>query len=365
VFIRNVSSARANYALATNLLIMNNIPSTINEKRRAKLHNNPAHPICQFKELVQAYFKGFEIFDELPEVVSTTANFDDLLIPADHPGRSLNDTYYVDDSHVLRSHTSAHQNELLRLGHTQFLATGDVYRKDTVDRIHYPVFHQMEGLKIMPEGEDALADLKRTLEGLVRHLYPGKEYRIMDDYFPFTHPSIQVEVWNNNDWMEILGGGVIQPKILENCHIYATGWAFGMGIDRLLMSYCGIPDIRYFWSTDERFIKQFRNGLTSFREYSKFPPVMKDVSFWVNDYTENHEGLWNEHNNFCEIIRESGRDLIEDVRIIDTYVKEHQVSLAYRITYRSNDRTLLNEEINRIQEDIREQIARKFDVTLR
>lgn len=346
---------------------MNNIGPSINEKRKSKLHNNPAHPVCQFKKHVQHYpgFKGFELFDDLDEVVTVRDNFDDLLIPADHPGRSMNDTYYVDETHVLRSHTSAHQNELLRQGHTCFLATGDVYRKDTIDKTHYPVFHQMEGVKIMHNGDDALTDLKDTLTGLIEYLYPGKEYRFIDDYFPFTHDSLQVEVRQDGDWMEVLGGGVIQPQILENCGIHATGWAFGLGIDRLLMSYCSIPDIRYLWSNDERFSGQFRGGLTIFKPYSKYPPVMKDVSFWVNHYKSNHEGLWEEHNNFCEIIRESAGDLIGDVRLIDRYERGERTSLAYRITYRSNDRTLLNEEINAIQEEIRKYIVSRFDVELR
>ncbi|MDC1709490.1 hypothetical protein POY81_22490 [Phocaeicola vulgatus] len=152
----------------------NNISRSIEEKRNRKLHNNPSHPICMFKKHVQAYFSGYEIFDDLDEVVTVKDNFDDLLLPPDHPGRSMNDTYYLDNTHVLRSHTSAHQNMLLKQGHTMFLATGDVYRKDTIDRTHYPVFHQMEGVKILPEGSDALTDLMNTLGGLIEYLYPGK-----------------------------------------------------------------------------------------------------------------------------------------------------------------------------------------------
>lgn len=344
---------------------MNNITKSIADKRGLKLHNNPRHPICMFKEHVQKFFVGYEIFDSLPEMVTVKDNFDDLLIPADHLCRSLNDTYYLDEEHVLRSHTSAHQNQLLRGGHMKFLATGDVYRKDTIDRTHYPVFHQMEGVKILPKGADALMDLKTTLGGLIEYLYPGKEYRFEDDYFPFTNPSLQVEVKADDGWMEVLGGGVIQPQILENCGIDGTGWAFGLGIDRLLMSYCNIPDIRYIWTDDERFINQFRNGLAQFKAYSKFPPVQRDMSFWVNDFSENQEGLWIEHNNFCEIVRELGGDLIENVSVIDRFQKQNRVSLAYRIIYRSNDRTLLNEEINQIQKGIRSQIAKRFDIELR
>lgn len=344
---------------------MNNITPSIEAKRKFKLHNNPKHPVYMFKKHVQDFFHGYEIFDDLSEVVSVKDNFDDLLIPQDHPGRSMTDTYYLDESHVLRSHTSAHQNQLLRDGHTMFLVTGDVFRKDTIDSTHYPVFHQMEGVKIVPDGVDALTDLKETLGGLIEYLYPGKEYRFEDDYFPFTNPSLQVEVKNGDQWMEVLGGGVIQPKILENCNINGTGWAFGLGIDRLLMSFCNIPDIRYLWSDDKRFIQQFENGLTPFKVYSKYPPVQRDVSFWVNDFSENHEGLWSEHNNFCEIVRELGGDLIESVNVIDRFKKNEKVSLDYRIIYRSNDRTLLNEEINDIQEKIRQQIAERFNIELR
>lgn len=343
----------------------NNISRSIEEKRNRKLHNNPSHPICMFKKHVQAYFSGYEIFDDLDEVVTVKDNFDDLLLPPDHPGRSMNDTYYLDNTHVLRSHTSAHQNMLLKQGHTMFLATGDVYRKDTIDRTHYPVFHQMEGVKILPEGSDALTDLMNTLGGLIEYLYPGKKYRFEDDYFPFTNPSIQVEVESEDGWMEVLGGGVIQPKILENCGVKGIGWAFGLGIDRLLMSYCDIPDIRYIWTDDVRFLSQFQQGLTHFKVYSKYPPVQRDVSFWVNDFAENQEGLWVEHNNFCEIVRELGGDLIESVNVIDRFKKQDKVSLAYRIIYRSNDRTLLNEEINQIQYGIRNQISNRFNLMLK
>ncbi|MGE4289156.1 MAG: hypothetical protein AB7E36_10725 [Salinivirgaceae bacterium] len=344
---------------------MNNISKTINEKRNLKLHNKANHPICQLKEKIQQYFKDFVIFDHLNEVVSVTDNFDDLLIPKGHPARSMNDTYYVDENHVLRTHTSAHQNHLLKQGYTQFIATGDVYRKDTIDKTHYPVFHQMEGVKIVPEGLDPLADLKNTLEGLISYLYPGKEFRFLDDYFPFTNPSLQIEVKQGSEWMEVLGAGVIEAKILENCKVVGRGWAFGLGIDRLLLSYCNIPDIRYLWSNDARFIKQFKDGLTTFKEYSKFPPVLKDVSFWVHNYIETSECIWNQHNNFCEIIRELGQDLIEEVSLIDKFHKAGRTSLAYRITYRSNDRTLLNSEINEIQEQIRIEISEKFHIELR
>ncbi|MGE8553465.1 MAG: hypothetical protein ACN6OB_05935 [Chryseobacterium jejuense] len=344
---------------------MNNISKTIHEKRGRKLHNDPKHPISQLKQKIQHFFKDFAVFDNLNEVVSIRDNFDDLLIPLDHPARSTNDTYYIDDNNVLRTQTSAHQNTMLRAGSRQFIVTGDVYRKDTIDKTHYPVFHQMEGVKIMPKGSDALADLKLTLEKLIEYLYPGKEFRFLDDHFPFTEPSLQIEVNQNGEWMEVLGAGVIHSKILQNCKIDGTGWAFGLGLDRLLLSYCNIPDIRYLWTQDPRFLSQFKNGLAEFQEYSKYPPVYKDISFWVNEYKENFEEIWSDYNNFCEIAREEGDDLIEDVRLQDKFTKDNMTSLSYRITYRSNERTLNNEEINIIQERLRTALSVHFDIVLR
>ncbi|QMU29752.1 PheS-related mystery ligase SrmL [Adhaeribacter radiodurans] len=344
---------------------MYNISPSIEEKRKLKLHINPKHPVCQLKSKIQEYFPGFTCFDTLSEVVTLAENFDSLLISANHPARAVTDTYYVDANHVLRTHTSAHQTTLLQRGETKFLVTGDVYRKDTIDRTHYPVFHQMEGVKLLPTGTDALSDLTKTLEGLIHHLFPGKEYRFLDDYFPFTTPSIQAEVQDNGQWVEILGAGVIHPQILANSNVAGTGWAFGLGIDRLLLNYCSIPDIRLLWSTDERFMQQFKAGLTTFQPYSKYPAVIRDISFWIKDYAENIEGLWSRHNDFSELCREIGQDLIESIIVLDKYTKADAVSLAYRIVYQSNDRTLLNEEVNEFQERIRTEASRQFGLILR
>jgi phenylalanyl-tRNA synthetase alpha chain len=347
------------------VLFQSNVPASISDKRKMKLHNNPSHPIAMMKQLVQSYegFKGFTFHDDLSEEVAVQANFDLLLVPENHPARRMTDTYYTGENTVLRTHTSAHQNELMLRGERQFLACGDVYRKDTIDRSHFPVFHQIEGVKIC---ENPLEDLTQTLSGLIEYLFPDKEYRFLPDDFPFTFPSLQAEVHLGNDkWMEILGAGVIQPKILENCGIEGTGWAFGLGLDRLLMHRCEITDIRYLWSQDERFLSQFANGLTTFKPYSKYPTTFRDISFWVNDTAEGAEGEWSMHNDFCEQARDLGNDLIESIELIDRFAKNGQVSFAYRFVYGSNDRTLQNDEINAIQSGIRQAISSKFGVILR
>ena len=344
---------------------MNNITESIARKRLRKLHNDPKHPLCMLKNKLKTYFKDFDLLDNLSEVVSTKANFDDLLITLDHPSRSPADTYYVDSDHVLRTATSAHQTEMMRRGYRRALVVGDVYRKDTIDKTHYPVFHQMEGLKIIVEG-DPREDLVATLEGMIQYVLPGMKYRILDDYFPFTQRSLQIEVWHSDNWLEILGAGVIQPGILKSCGVEGSGWAFGMGLDRVLMALCDIPDIRYLWTEDSRFINQYKEGLVKFQLYSKYPPTYRDISFWVTGYKEDEEEqTWIRHKDLCSIIREISGDIVESIEQVDLYKKEEQTSLAYRICYRSPDRTLTNEEINAVQEKVRQAIVAQLNVRLR
>src|SRR5579883_3181501 len=196
-----------------------NIPSSVLNKVGLNLHNRPSHPIQIVKQLVFDYFKtnvstDYKTFDDLPPKVSVIDNFDSLLIPVTHPARSKSDTYYFDDATVLRTHTSAHQVELLKSGHRKFLVAGDVYRKDEIDRTHYPVFHQMEGVCLLEEYDNPKERLIGTLSKLVEYLFPNCEYRFNEDYFPFTDPSFEVEVKYESKWLEILGCGVIRTEIL-------------------------------------------------------------------------------------------------------------------------------------------------------
>ena len=201
-----------------------NVSHKINELRGRKLHLNPSNPICIiknhiFNHLNQTHGGIFVMKDDLNEVVTTKQNFEDLLIPSDHPSRRVTDTYYIDEGHLLRPQTSAHQTEMYRNGHKAFLVVGDCYRKDTIDGTHYPIFHQMEGVRIWKKTEmsadDVERDLKATLDDLVSFLFPGNPTRWADDYFPFTDPSFEMEVQigstgdDEKDWLEIFGSGVI------------------------------------------------------------------------------------------------------------------------------------------------------------
>lgn len=138
------------------------IPQFIIDRQSRKLHKQENHPINILTNHIYKYFEkyNFQIFDNLSEIVNVEDNFDKLLIPKNHPARSKSDTYYIDDTHVLRTHTSAHQNELLSKGITSFIITGDVYRKDTIDAHHYPVFHQMEIFTLIDDDKDAETELK-------------------------------------------------------------------------------------------------------------------------------------------------------------------------------------------------------------
>lgn len=300
-------------------------------------------------------------------------NFDEVLVPADHVSRSPNDTYYVNSETVLRCHTSAHQAETLRKGETSFLVTGDVYRRDSIDSTHYPVFHQMEGVRVFTEdewkasGEESGAafcekELKKALEGLAKELFGDVEMRWIDAYFPFTNPSFELEIFFKDEWLEVLGCGVMEQDILDsNGRKGHSAWAFGLGLERLAMVLFDIPDIRLFWTSDKRFLKQFREGdlSTRFKPYSKFPPCFKDVAFWVSeDFTEN---------NFCELVRGVAGDLAEEVKLIDdfTHPKTGKTSNCYRIAYRSMERSLTDEEINNLQQEVRKQVAEKLNVELR
>uniref|UniRef100_A0A6M2FB18 phenylalanine--tRNA ligase n=1 Tax=Populus davidiana TaxID=266767 RepID=A0A6M2FB18_9ROSI len=354
----------------------NNVPDTIFSKLGLQLHRRDQHPLGILKNTIYEYFdtnysNKFDKFDELCPIVSVKQNFDDVLVPADHVSRSYNDTYYVDSQTVLRCHTSAHQAELLRKGHTHFLVTGDVYRRDSIDSTHYPVFHQMEGFRVFSPDEweasgvdgtsFAAEDLKKCLEGLATHLFGAVEMRWVDTYFPFTNPSFELEIYFQEKWLEVLGCGVTEQEILKrNGKLNNVAWAFGLGLERLAMVLFDIPDIRLFWSNDERFTSQFSKGQLGikFKTFSKYPPCYKDMSFWINEsFTEN---------NLCEVVRGIAGDLVEEVSLIDNFTnKKGMTSHCYRIAYRSMERSLTDEEINGLQMSVREQVQSKLNVVLR
>jgi phenylalanyl-tRNA synthetase alpha chain len=336
-----------------------NIPQSVKDKFNRKLHLEQHHPLKIIKDVIYNYFHTtlsgeIKTFDELPNIVSTTDNFDLLLIPKNHPSRSRSDTYYVlpeninttcfmNDEYVLRTHTSAHQNKLISDGHRCFLVSGDVYRKDEIDRFHYPIFHQMEGVNINFDTiEDAEVDLKNVLGGLVEYLFPDKEYRFNKDYFPFTEPSFEVEVKFFDKWVEILGCGVIHRDILKHNNVEKFGWAFGLGLERLAMILFSIPDIRLFWTCDRKFLDQFNEIVNyktlQFKPYSTLNNIDRDISFWLDNKQvklTDDSFEWTNINDFFEVVREVSGDDIELVTLYDKFFhkKTQKYSHTFRLTY--------------------------------
>jgi len=355
-----------------------NIPDSINKKINKNVYKQPNHPIFIICQILKKYFleKEYEIFEDLPKFVSTKNNFDDLLIPQTHCTRNKTDTYYLNESTVLRTHMTSHSVELLTK-HDSFITIGDVYRKDEIDKCHYPIFHQLDGVKKVPKGTDAIELLKGTLSSLVEYLFPKCEYRFNSDYFPFTHPSFEVEVLYNDKWLEILGCGIFHKEITKNADYDYI--AFGLGIDRLAMIFFEIPDIRLFWSDSDKFLEQFKYSDKKITEYNKFIPfsnvdsISRDTSFWlpdkeviVNDEKQNF--TWTNINAFYELAREIFGDNVEAVELFDKFynVKKNKYSHSFRLTF-SPTADIVNpakftEETNENMRDFDKLLSEKLDV---
>ncbi|GAA5929260.1 phenylalanine--tRNA ligase [Sporobolomyces koalae] len=399
-----------------------NVTPTILSKLNRNLHLDPNHPLGILRTRIEQHFSDFHHLNSLSPIVTVQQNFDDLGFPKDHPGRSLTDSYYLNREHMLRTHTSAHEVASFREGLDRFLLTADVYRRDEIDRSHYPVFHQVEGCNVVDpstggierlarenvemskmldqanikisdptreltasnpyqtEHDPAVAriiaeHLKNSLNGLVLKLFEGLkgteggplEVRWIEATFPWTAPSYEVEVMYNGKWLEILGCGVVRQDTLARSGVpHKSGWAFGLGLERIAMVLFSIPDIRLFWSQDARFSSQFKAGeISTFKPYSKYPECYKDLAFWLP--TRGAEGTQWHENDFMELVRDEAGDLVEGVDLIDqfTHPKTQRESRCYRFNYRSMDRSLSNEEVNKIQEKINERVREEMGVEVR
>ncbi len=232
------------------------------------------HPLTRAQREMEEIFigMGFEIA-EGPEVEYDYYNFKALNIPENHPARDTQDTFYITDNILLRSQTSPVQVRVMeqKKPPIRVISPGRVYRSDALDATHSPLFHQMEGL-VVDKGI-TMSDLKGTLETFARKMFGEKtEIRFRPHHFPFTEPSAEVDVscfvcggkgcrvCKGEGWIEILGAGMVHPFVLQNCGIdpeVYSGFAFGMGLERVTMTRYGIDDIRLFYENDERFLKQF------------------------------------------------------------------------------------------------------------
>ncbi|XP_044914494.1 phenylalanine--tRNA ligase, mitochondrial isoform X12 [Felis catus] len=318
------------------------------------LHNQQHHPLWLIKERVKEHFYQqyvgrfgtplFSVYDDLSPVVTTWQNFDSLLIPADHPSRKKGDNYYVNGTHMLRAHTSAHQWDLLHAGLDAFLVVGDVYRRDQIDSQHYPVFHQLEGVRLFSKHE------------LFTGIKDGESLQLFEQ----SSRSAYKQETHTMEATKLVEFDLKQTLTRLVTHLFGDagaqdqiGWAFGLGLERLAMILYDIPDIRLFWSEDERFLKQFRvsdiNQKVKFQPLSKYPAVINDISFWLP--SENYI-----ENDFYDLVRTIGGDLVEKVELIDKFEhpKTHKTSHCYRITYRHMERTLSQREVRRVHQAVQE-----------
>ncbi len=342
------------------------------------LSRTPGSPIAEIVERVTSLpeFKDLDII-EVPEIVPADISFDLFDFPADHPARSKSDTYYVDENHILRTHTTVmwyyylqQEDVKARMSKGEPVGCfcyGKVYRKDEIDRNHMNVFHQIDGWYLTPKDKKIIGkeELDTELRNIAKAVFASDtNIKIFDDNFPYTDPSLQMEVEKKGKWLEVLGSGVVKGSVLEKFGIDSSkwnGWAFGPGIERLAMVSMSLPDIRLFWSEDSRIKNQLILG-REFKEVSKYPPIVRDISFVVkNDFIPN---------DYFDFVREAAPGLVEEVELLDKYENAakwgvDKISYAFRITYRSLDKTLTSAEIDTVHKKIEEITTKVFGGVIR
>ncbi|KAH8356694.1 hypothetical protein KR200_003048 [Drosophila serrata] len=393
----------------------------------ANKHLQTDHPLSIIRQRIVNYFYAayrnqrgnplFSVYDKLNPVVTVQQNFDNLLIPGDHVSRQKSDCYYVNQQHLLRAHTTAHQVELISGGLDNFLVVGEVYRRDEIDSTHYPVFHQADAVRLVTKDKlfernpglelfeetwsGQLADPKRilpsskfmdqtkqpchTLEavklmehemkhvlvGLTKDLFgPRIKYRWVDTYFPFTQPSWELEIYFKDNWLEVLGCGIMRHEILQRAGVHQSmGYAFGVGLERLAMVLFDIPDIRLFWSNDSGFLSQFSEkdlqNLPKYKPISHYPQCTNDLSFWLPEDVQVDDGF--SPNDFYDLVRSVAGDMVEQISLVDRFKhpKTGKWSVCFRIVYRHMERTLTQAEVNEVHKLIASASVDSFNVQIR
>ncbi len=334
--------------------------------------NSPLFEIVERASKTES-LKDFDVI-EVPEIIPIDIMFDLFNMPPGHPARSKSDTYYVDENNVLRTHDTVFWYYYLndpeikkRIEKKETLGAicyGKVYRKDEIDSKHMNVFHQFGGWLIAPDDKKTITpeDLKNALSEIARSVFGDVNFRFYDHNFPYTDPSFEMEAEINGAWIEMLGSGMVRKSVLSNLGLEGYhGWAFGFGLERLAIASMSLPDIRLLWSDDLRVKRQLKLG-EKFVEVSKYPPIVRDISFIVkNDFVPN---------DYFDFVREAAPGLVEEVTLLDKYENVEKfgidkISYAYRITYRSLDRTLTSTEIDTVHKKIEESTKDVFGGVVR
>ena len=369
----------------------------------SKIENHPINMTLN-KIIKSKYYKDFDNVD-IPEIVAEWETFDLFNFPFNHVARRPSDSHFIkksDDtktSILLRPHTSIMwyhylinqlwKEKLEKYWEVKALSYWKVYRVDELDKIHHECFHQIDWLKITLKEKEIITQdtLKEVLANTIKALFwDNIEYRFSKDSFPYTIDSLEVEVNHKWKWLEVLWAWIVHPDVLEKLWIdwnKYNGWAFGFGIERLVMAMKEIPDIRIFWSNDPRITKQWWN-FEPYKEVSYYPPVYKDISFLVDKNKFIIDEIDTKKNWKLELTKESEADLfeiswiardcswdlIEAVELIDIFENDkkfnkNKKSVSIKITFRSLERTLTNEEINKVYFNIRQQIEKNLLLILR
>jgi len=380
--------------------------------RIIRVHNMPDlsslewHPIKMvIDKIVESEFFDWFNHVKVPEVVGEFETFDLFNFPEDHVARRPSDSYFINksddrkNSMLLRPHTSVMwyhyllkqwwKEKLENEGEIKALSWWKVYRVDELDKTHHECFHQVDGLRLVEKEKEIINQdtLKEVLWVTIESIFwENVEYKFHKDSFPYTTDSLEAYVKFNDKWVEVLWAWIVEPTVLEKLWIDSdkyNWWAFGFWIERLAIPLKQVPDIRLFWSEDPRVTSQWWD-LQPFKEVSNFPPVNKDISLLVpkNNFEldlEDQEKTWeieltkNTEANFFAItwvIRDTCDDLIEEVKIIDTYENnkkfwENMKSITIRIVFRSLERTLTDKEINIHYFNIRKKIENQLLYELR
>ncbi len=330
------------------------------------------------KEIVERASKtkaleGFDVI-KIPEIVPSDILFDLFNMPPGHPARSPSDTYYVDEKNVLRTHDTVFwyyylnnpeiKKKIENKENLSAICYGKVYRKDEIDRSHMNVFHQFGGLLLVPDDQRTITpdDLKNALSEIATSIFGSTTFRFYEHNFPYTDPSYEMEADIHGKWIEMLGSGLVRKSVMESLGLTGyNGWAFGFGLERLAMASMELPDIRLLWSEDPRVVKQLKLG-QKFVEVSKYPAITRDISFVVeNSFVPN---------DYFDFVRELAPGIVEQVELLDKYENEgkfgkDKLSYAYRITYRSLDRTLTSEEIDKIHKNLETETGKSYSATIR
>ena len=250
-------------------------------KLNIQLYKQPNHPIALIFSKLQLILKAqdFIIFQDFNPVVTVKENFDDLLFPPEHVGRKMSDTYFISKSHLLRTHTTAHDIEALKTGGERIAIIGQVFRRENIDKIHFPIFHQLDLVKLFDSScteAEITSELKGDLILLLSSLFGDNfQFRWNSSFFPFTEPSFELEILHQGAWIEMLGCGILRPEIIQlSQRPDKKAYAAGIGLERVAMILLQIPDIRFFWSQTT---SSFVNGAMAFFVLSLLSPSILHV----------------------------------------------------------------------------------------